>query len=107
MSEPVLDLSEIIDLYKEDARLMVLRMRNALERWQEVVSGGPARQELRKLSHQLRGSGRTYGFRDVTCISKAMERLMDKLEKRTLHADERVRQSIAVKVERLSRTFQK
>ena len=94
MAEPVLDLSEIVDLYKEDARRMILSMRAALERWTEVSDGGPACLELRKYSHQLRGSGRTYGFRDVTRVAKAMEHLTEGLQKHALPADERMRRSI-------------
>lgn len=105
MGEPVLDLSELIGLYKEDARHMVERMVAALSQWPEVQAGGPARQELRKLSHQLRGSGRTYGFRNVTCVGKAIENIMQRLDKKTLSADERVRESIRKKVARLSDVF--
>ena len=68
MGEPAMDLTEIIGLYKEDARRSVEQMRLAAGRWDDVASGGDACKELRKLSHQLRGSGRTYGFREVTRI---------------------------------------
>jgi chemotaxis protein histidine kinase CheA len=105
MAEPALDLSEIIDLYKEDARRMAEEMRSALARWDNVQEGGPARQELRKLSHQLRGSGRTYGFRDVTRLCKAMENIVQKLEKGKLSADDRVRGSLDRKVSRLAAVF--
>ncbi|HVO32641.1 MAG TPA: Hpt domain-containing protein, partial [Elusimicrobiota bacterium] len=70
-----------------------------------AVPGGPARQELRRLSHQLRGSGRTYGFRRVTAISKAVEQIIQKLEKRTLTADERVKESVSAKIEMLASVF--
>jgi chemotaxis protein histidine kinase CheA len=105
MAEPALDLSEIIDLYKEDARRMAGQMQAALARWEEVQEGGPARQELRKLSHQLRGSGRTYGFRDVTRLCKAMENIVQKLEKGKLSADERVHGSLSRKVDRVVAVF--
>ena len=84
MGEPVLDLSEILDLYKEDARRMAAQDERGLGAMGgEVQAGGAARQELRRLSHQLRGIlGRTYGFREVTRISKALENIMLKLEKR-------------------------
>ena len=62
----------------------------ALARWDDIQAGGPARQEMRKLSHQLRGSGRTYGFREVTRLCKAMENIILKLEKNNLKADDRV-----------------
>jgi len=104
-NEPALDMSEIVDLYKEDARRMVEDMHKALTRWAEVATGGAPRQELRRLSHQLRGSGRTYGFRSVTRIGKAMEQIMQKLEKQALPADERTRKAVAVKVERLAQIF--
>jgi chemotaxis protein histidine kinase CheA len=103
--EPLLDLSEILDLYKEDARRMVEKMRAAVERWSEVASGGSAQYDLRKLSHQLRGSGRTYGFRDVSRISRAIESIMQKIEKRALPADRRVSQSVKMKIERLAAIF--
>src|SRR5256885_265633 len=99
MPEPALDMSEIIGLYKEDARRMVSDMRSALQRWDEVKIGGPARNDLRRLSHQLRGSGRTYGFRNVTRISKAMEQIVQKLEKQILEADERVKKAMAGKID--------
>ncbi len=105
MSEPALDLSEILDLYKEDARRMVGLMQAALARWEEVQAAGAARQELRRLSHQMRGSGRTYGFRDVTRVCKAMENIVIKLEKKQLAADDRVRGSLTKKVARLSTAF--
>jgi chemotaxis protein histidine kinase CheA len=105
MAEPALDLSEIIGLYKEDARRMTKQMKSALERWDNVQEGGPARQELRKLSHQLRGSGRTYGFRDVTRLCKAIENIVQKLEKGKLSADDRVRGSLNRKVDRMSAVF--
>ncbi len=105
MSEPALDMSEIIGLYKDDARRMIDEMRSALGRWGEVASGGPAQHDLRRLSHQLRGSGRTYGYRNVTCISKAVEQIVQKLEKQAFPADERVQRSIAAKIEKLAGIF--
>ena len=104
-NEPALDMSEIVDLYKEDARRMVGEMRNALSRWPEVTLGGAPRQDLRRLSHQLRGSGRTYGFCSVTRISKALEQIMQKIEKQTVPADERTREAVAAKVELLAQIF--
>jgi|SRR5437879_384445 len=105
MGESSLDLSEIVDLYKEDARLMIEKMRGALARWEEVQKDGPARAELRRLSHQLRGSGRTYGFRSATCICKAIENIMIRIEKIRFPADERVRESVQKKLERLGSVF--
>jgi chemotaxis protein histidine kinase CheA len=105
MAEPALDLSEIIDLYKEDARHMVEKMRSAASRWEEIQQGGVARQELRRLSHQLRGSGRTYGYCNVTRFSKALESIMQKLEKAKLPADDRSRKAIEEKIERLAAAF--
>lgn len=88
MSEPTLDLSEIIDMYKQDARLSVQRMQAAAQCWDEVVQGGPACLQLRKLAHQLRGSGRTYGFRNVTRIGKALERAMIYVQSKRMKADD-------------------
>ncbi len=105
MAEPALDLSEIIDLYKADALGMIGQMKAALSRWDEVQAGGAARQELRKLSHQLRGSGRTYGFDQVTRICKAMENIVQKIEKKTCVSDERTRRSLQRKIERLGVVF--
>jgi chemotaxis protein histidine kinase CheA len=105
MSEPVLDLSEIVGLYKEDARRSVSQMRAALERWQEFSAGGPACQELRKLAHQLRGSGRTYGFRAVSRVGKAMEHLIIRLQEKHLPADQRLRDVLSRHVERLGTIF--
>lgn len=108
MPEPALDMSEIVDLYKEDARRMIGDMRSALGRWNEIIRGGGARQDLRRLSHQLRGSGRTYGFQSVSRISKALEKIVQKIEEKTLLSeDERVKRSVAEKIERLARIFQK
>ena len=107
MGEPALDLSEIVDLYKEDARRMVRAMRAAMQRWDEVAAGGPACLELRKYSHQLRGSGRTYGFRDVTRVAKAMEHLTEGLQKHALPADDRMRESILAKIDRLGSIFRR
>lgn len=104
-AEPVLDFSEIIALYKLDALQSVERMRAALGKWDEVASGGPARLELRKISHQIRGSGRTYGFGNATRLGKAMERVVEALEKNRLQADERVQRSLVDKVERLAKIF--
>ena len=104
-SEPVLDMSEIILLYKGDAQKMVITMRSALGRWDEIASGGAARQELRRIAHQLRGSGRTYGFYSVTRVSKALEKIILKLEGRVLSPDERVRKSLSEKIERLAAIF--
>ena len=98
-------MSEIIALYKEDARQAISSMRAAWLQWAEVSDGGQARQNLRKLSHQLRGSGRTYGFHDVTRVSKAIESIMVKLEKKTLAAGEPVRLSLQKKIDRLARVF--
>jgi chemotaxis protein histidine kinase CheA len=94
-----------MDLYKGDAKHMVDQMRSALIRWSEVQQGGPARQELRKLSHQMRGSGRTYGFRQATRICKAMENIILKLEHNRLQADDRVQKSLQVKIDRLAAVF--
>src|SRR5262245_14309247 len=105
MGEPSLDLSEIIELYKEDAKGMINKMQAVLSRWEEVQRGGPARAELRRLSHQLRGSGRTYGFREVTRFCKAIENITLKLEKAALPADDRVRESIRRKIESLVSSF--
>ena len=105
MGEPALDMSEIIGLYKEDAKRMINDMRSAAQRWDEVCQGGAARSDLRRLSHQLRGSGRTYGFRNVTRISKAMEQIVQKLEKQTLAADDRVKKSVSCMIERLAAIF--
>ena len=105
MAEPALDLSEIVDLYKVDARRMVEKMREASARWDEIQQGGAARQDLRRLSHQLRGSGRTYGFSNVTRFSKALESIMQKLEKAKLPADDRARKAIEDIIERLAAAF--
>ena|SRR5665213_2243292 len=98
-------MSEIIALYKEDARQSVAQMRAACARWDEVATGGRARDHLRKLSHQLRGSGRTYGFSGVTRVSKAIENIMMKLEKQTLSGSESVRLSLQKKIDRLAADF--
>lgn len=102
MSEPAIDLSELIGLYKEDARKTVAKMKENFARWQEYKSGGTARAELRRMSHQLRGSGRTYGFRQVTRICKAIENITIKVENGKLQADEAVRRSVAKKIELLA-----
>jgi chemotaxis protein histidine kinase CheA len=104
-SEPAFDLSEIVELYKQDARRMIADMYSAMSRWDELGRGGPARAELRRLSHQLRGSGRTYGFRNVTRYSKAIEHIVVKLERNRLQADEAVRASIQNKIDRLAAAF--
>lgn len=106
MSEPILDLSEIIGLYKEDAQKTVQKMCEAFARWDEIRQGGPARADLRRMSHQLRGSGRTYGFRHVTRISKAIENITIKMEKADLTLDERVRESLRSKLNRLVAAFE-
>jgi chemotaxis protein histidine kinase CheA len=105
MGEPSLDLSEIIDLYKEDARLMIEKMRSAVASWKDIQNGGPARTDLRRLSHQLRGSGRTYGFRSATRICKAIENITLKMDKNSIPVDERVRESIQKKLECLAAVF--
>jgi chemotaxis protein histidine kinase CheA len=107
MAEPALDLSEILDLYREDARRMVAEMHEALARWEELARGGQPRESLRRLAHQLRGSGRTYGFREVTRLAKAIEHVVQKLESSRLAPDERVRRSLKEKVGRLGRVFQR
>jgi chemotaxis protein histidine kinase CheA len=106
MSEPALDLSEIIGLYKQDARHSVDQMRAAAQRWDEVGRCGPACLELRKLAHQLRGSGRTYGFRRVTRIGKAIEHVMIKLQGQRLKADDRLRKFLSDAIERLADDFE-
>lgn len=103
--EPMVDMSEIVGLYKEDARRMIRDMASALGRWDEVCIGGPARNDLRRLSHQLRGSGRTYGFHSATRVSKAMEKVIQKLEKQTLQADDRVHAAIGRMIQRLGDVF--
>jgi chemotaxis protein histidine kinase CheA len=105
MTEPVMDLSEIVGLYKEDARQSVQKMRAAAGRWEEVGSAGPACLELRKFAHQLRGSGRTYGFRNVTRIGKALEHLMIKVQDRRLPADDRLRSVVTRYIEALGAVF--
>jgi chemotaxis protein histidine kinase CheA len=105
MAEPIIDLSEIIDLYKEDAKRMIEKMKSALERWEEVKQGGAARAELRRLSHQLRGSGRTYGFRSVTRTCKAIENIILQLDKAKVAPDERVQESIRKKLKSLVAVF--
>lgn len=84
---------------------MIHMMQGALARWEDVQRGGEARSELRRLSHQLRGSGRTYGFHTVTRLAKAMESIVQKLEKNKLPADERSREAIRQLVDRLAITF--
>jgi chemotaxis protein histidine kinase CheA len=103
--EPAFDLSEIVGLYKEDARHMIQEMRAAAGKWNEVSVGGPARGTLRRLSHQLRGSGRTYGFRNVTRVSKAVEQIIWKLEKQAISPDERLRLAVVSKIDRLESIF--
>lgn len=105
MTEPVLDLSEIVGMYKEDARRSVEQMQDALTHWDEIAAGGPARQLLRKFSHQLRGSGSTYGFRNVTHIGKALEHLIIKLQAQRLAPDERLRKIVTAHVEKLAAIF--
>ncbi len=105
MGEPILDLSEIVGLYKEDALKSVEKMHAAFAKWEEIQRGGQARSDLRRMSHQLRGSGRTYGFRHVTRFCKALENIAIKLEKNGLQADERVRESIRRKLELLNSAF--
>jgi chemotaxis protein histidine kinase CheA len=104
--EPALDMSEILGLYKEDTCRMIAEMQAAAARWNEVASGGQALGEIRRLSHQLRGSGRTYGFRNVTRVSKALERIAARLEKRAWPADERVRLAVHDKIGRLAAIFE-
>jgi chemotaxis protein histidine kinase CheA len=84
---------------------MIDKMKAALGRWDEVKQGGPARADLRRLSHQLRGSGRTYGFRSVTRSCKAIENIVLRLEKGKLPPDERAQQSIRKKLESLVAAF--
>jgi chemotaxis protein histidine kinase CheA len=105
MSEPVLDLSEIIGLYKTDARRSVDQMRAALQQWDDFSQGGAACALVRKLAHQLRGSGRTYGFRDVTRIAKAMEKITIKIQAKTFAADDRLRDFMTASVKRLAVIF--
>lgn len=105
MPEPILDLSEIVGLYKEDALKTVGKMRDAFSRWDEIQKGGQARADLRRMSHQLRGSGRTYGFRHVTRFCKALENIMIKMEREGFPADDRVRDSIRRKIELLGTAF--
>src|SRR5258708_38286484 len=105
MTEPVLDLSEIVGLFKQDDRLTVMRMKAEAQCWDEVIQGGPACLQLRKLAHQLRGSGRTYGFRDVTRIGKALELLMVKLQSKHLKPDQRLQTFVARCLERLADIF--
>jgi chemotaxis protein histidine kinase CheA len=105
VNEPIMDLSEIIGLYKEDARRSVGAMRAALGRWEDVCRLGPAALELRKLAHQLRGSGRTYGFRDVTRLGKAMEHVMIRLQTKKIGPDERCRTLLTGYVDRLTKIF--
>jgi chemotaxis protein histidine kinase CheA len=105
MTEPVIDLSEILDMYKEDARRSVSQMRAAMENWSEVLNDGPARQEIRKLSHQLRGSGRTYGFRNVSRVAKAMEHAVILLQSGRIPADERLKKCLSTWIERLAEAF--
>lgn len=105
MSEPALDLSEIMGLYKEDARKSVEQMRLAVRKWDEIVAGGAAQTELRKLAHQLRGSGRTYGFRSVTRIGKALEHLLIKLQEKRLLPDDRLQRSLESLVDRMGEAF--
>ena len=100
-----MDLSEIIGPYKDEARRSVQLMRAALQRWEEVTLGGSARKELRKMSHQLRGSGRTYGFRNVSRISKAIEHLIQKLESKRIDPDARLRRVVSAHVEKLAGIF--
>jgi len=105
MAEPALDLSEIIGLYKDDARRSVGQMRDAVAKWPEMAANGEACQQLRRLAHQLRGSGRTYGFRGVSRIGKAMEQVIIKLQAKRLPADERLRTFMQVQIERLAEIF--
>jgi len=105
MTEPAFDMSTIVALYKEDARQSVKGMADAWAQWSQVSDGGQARQALRKLSHQLRGSGKTYGFSQVTRVSKAIENIMIKLDNKTLMADENVRLSVKRKLDRLAAAF--
>lgn len=106
MSEPVLDMSEIVELYKIDARTMIQTMQADLQKWQNGTPMDDMAKELRRLSHQLRGSGRTYGFRHVTRLGKAIEKIVLKLEAHRLSWDEPVRQSLAKKIEQLKLAFQ-
>lgn len=106
MAEPILDLSEIVGLYKEDALKTVGKMHDAFSRWSEFQSGGQARTDLRRMSHQLRGSGRTYGFRHVTRFCKALENITIKLEKSALRPDKRVHESIRKKLALLDSAFE-
>ncbi len=107
MPEPILDLSEIMGMYKEDAQKTVIKMGEAFSQWAEIQRGGQPRLDLRRMSHQLRGSGRTYGFRRVTRFCKAIENIMIKLDKKQLPADERVHESIRKKLELLKSAFDK
>jgi len=99
------DMTEIIGLYKEDARKMVSTMQDDMSKWSEIESGGNARQDLRRLAHQLRGSGRTYGFSQVTRLCKAIENMMIRLEQKRVLADARLKASINLKIDRLSGIF--
>ena len=105
MNEPIMDLSEIVGLYKDDARRSVSSMRAALSRWDDICALGPATQELRKLAHQLRGSGRTYGFRDVTRLGKALEHIMIRIQSKRFRPDERCRALMTKYVDRLTKIF--
>ena len=101
-----MDLSEILGLYKEDARRYVQQMRTDVQAWDQVAGGGPASLELRKLAHQLRGSGRTYGFRKVTRIGKALEHVMIILQAKRFPADDRARHLITKYIDRLEVIFE-
>ncbi len=105
MPEPTIDLSEIIGLYKEDALLTIGKMRAAWSQWSEIQKGGAIRNDLRRMSHQLRGSGRTYGFRRVTRVCKAIENITIKIEQAHLKTDDRVRQALEKKLTLLAAAF--
>jgi hypothetical protein len=105
MGEPILDMSEIVELYKQDARLSVRRMKAASQCWDDVISGGDACLQVRKLSHQLRGSGRTYGFRTVTRLGKALEHIMISLQAKRIIPDDHLREVVTAHIDRLAEIF--
>ena len=87
--EPAFDLSEIVDLYKADARASVAQLCLHMKNLSNVVQGAEAVAGVRRISHQLRGSGKTYGFPQVTRLSKALERISISIQAHRIDLSER------------------
>ena len=84
LAEPTAVDPEFLQLFVEEARENVARLRELFPQWEQNPLDTPALRDLRRVFHTLKGSGRMVGARRVSEFSWSIESVLNRVISATL-----------------------